>query len=99
MYEMIRAATDYRAVLIITPPGFLPEQTPEAHCFVWAEWALGSDREPRVWHAVSALEALLIYNCSSSERWGSARLPERTFSDPQEVLDWIAANKQQKEVA
>lgn len=96
LYQVIRAAADYRALLIITPPGFLPEETPEAHCFAWAEWPLGSDREPRIWHAVSALEALLIYNGTSSEKWGFAPLPEDPFGEHQDVLDWIAAQKQKE---
>ena len=98
-YQVIRAAADYRAVLIITPPGCLPEEAPEAHCFAWAEWPLGSDREPRMWHAVSALEALLIYNGTSSRRWGHSRLPESTFGEHQEVLDWIATQKEKKKMA
>lgn len=96
-YQVIRAAADCRAILVITPPGFLPEETPEAHCFAWAEWKLGPDREPRVWHAVSALEALLIYSGSSSKGWGFAELPKQEFETLDQITSWI--RKDQKKTA
>jgi hypothetical protein len=93
LYEMIRAGAGYRAVMVITPPGVLPEQTPEAHCFVRAEWRLGMDREPNAWHPVSALEASLIFNGSSGAGWGFADLPRRTFDSLEEVSKWVEARK------
>ena len=93
LFQMIRAGDDYRVAMVITPPGVLPEQTPEAHCFVRAEWPLGNDREPCQWHPVSALEASLIYTGSSGRKWGFAPLPPQTFDSLEQVTAWIEANK------
>ena len=99
LYQVIRAAGDYRAIVVITPPGVLPEQTPEAECYAWAEWPLGKDREPRRWYPISALEALLIYNGSSGGDWGYAPLPEQTFDSLDQVTAWIETHKRQKVAA
>ncbi len=75
----------------------LPEQTPEAECYAWAEWSLGKDREPRRWHPISALEALLIYNGSSGKNWGYAPLPAQTFDSLEQVTAWVETHHKKKQ--
>jgi hypothetical protein len=95
-YQMIRAALGYRAMVIITPSGAHPE-TPEAHCFMWSEWAIG-DRVPHMWHAISALEATLLYSGDSSKGWGFADVPTQAFDSLEHVTAWVSERKTKKAI-
>jgi hypothetical protein len=93
VYEVIRVAQNYRAVIVITPANAHPE-TPEAHCFQRADWTIGS-RDPGVFHAISALEATLACG-NHSKTWGFGELPGRTFETLAEVDAWVTEQKQEK---
>ncbi len=94
MFKIIRAGTEYRVVVVVTPADAGPE-TQDAKYFQRQDWA--TDHNPANQFYEIKLEDVLCAFSGHADGWGFAERPKTNFASLVEIETWISTQQKKPE--